>query len=255
MDFYKFFIPGPLYLPIDILELVFSYIPTAHLWAYSDIPIINEHVIKALNDRGVEITIGDTLYKRGAYYDRIEEQWGKNPIGDETLLEPFGNPDAEGCPIRFQDVDNIEDFIEFMKDRPSLRPRLNICGLDTLMQLHEKEPSLIQRAQSILFVNKPFLDNSDNESGVRLIHASISPIPIDEILTLESWFSDVSLPSLERFQFGRCPYQISSLELHRVETTDLIYLPSSLKILEIHLKSNPVIFKPNLPTSLEKFRI
>ena len=88
MDFYKFFLRGTLRLPIDIWELIFGYIPTTHLWAYRN---INEHAIRVLNVRKVQITLGKDLYKLGAHDYKIGEQWGMIPTGDETLLGRFSD--------------------------------------------------------------------------------------------------------------------------------------------------------------------
>lgn len=130
MECCKLLIPGPFLLPVEIIELVFSYIPTKNLLAYSDIAIISEHAIHALNKGRLEISIGSRLYAFSAYDYCIGDDWKMKPIGDETTVELRSYRKQVVRSIQFQDIDGLDDFVQFMRDRPNLHPELVIVGYD-----------------------------------------------------------------------------------------------------------------------------
>ncbi|KAG7666263.1 uncharacterized protein J8A68_000194 [[Candida] subhashii] len=245
----KFFYPGSLPLPNEVLELVFSYIPTRNLLVYSSIPFIRKHAIAELNTRNLEINLGTSQYRYDTLGYDIVEKWRYVPIGDETMLEQRSYQYMFPQHIYFQDGDGTDEFLEFMKHRPKLRLESIRSNFATLMEVYEKDPYLISRIQKILL----FFHGDPVDF---LLRTSNFPFPIHSIST-----SGTPKYGNHQFYLEKCPLvrrldQLSRLNIgDNIDPEELKYLPRRLKDLTINLESNPTIFKPCLPETLETLDI
>ncbi|KAG7665613.1 uncharacterized protein J8A68_000819 [[Candida] subhashii] len=252
-------VPQFLSLPLEVLDLVFSYIPTIYLLTYPEIPGLNEVLRNALNDRHIEVSIGKKLIVEQEEKFYSWGNWNKEPIGDETRLDSrFVTDVNDDHLIKFDEDDCTERFLDFMYRHPLLKPKVIINGVDNLKRLLNKDPSCFEQISSLSFVKGSI------ENQVEFLEtACCIPYPINCLGTLD----DLSILRLSKsveslYLLLEDQSNLQSLKSREQELKelrllspmavgDLKYLPNSLKTLEISLELNSQRCSPNLPHTLE----
>ncbi|KAG7661790.1 uncharacterized protein J8A68_004679 [[Candida] subhashii] len=251
-------------LPLEVLDLVFTYIPTVNLLSY-DIPILSTVLENALKERGITcwIDIQPLGLLRSDMYDTVD-LWRREPIGDETMLKSEFDFDINcGSHMYFGQPDGIERFANFMTKHPNVKPELVIVGVRMMEQLHAECPSCLRNVRDVSL----WEGNHDDEATFLEI-VSRFPYPIDSLVPFDR-LGDFSLPaSVRSLHINHFPEfdsplvsdlresDLMSLEIDSlVDADDLRYLPKGLKKLEILLELDSPSCTPDLPSTLECLKI
>ncbi|KAG7662135.1 uncharacterized protein J8A68_004397 [[Candida] subhashii] len=138
------------HLPIEVIELIISFIPDDCLETYVDIPFLGEHAINKLY-RFIEIVWSQSTYSEGTYYTPNAFSSIAIPkLDDGTSLSNLLN-EVDACGGSYKQL-KVNQFVQLRKKYNTFKPK--IVYFKDYMQFvwfHERYPDILRQLPRIDF--------------------------------------------------------------------------------------------------------